>query len=194
MHYDRLVTAYHGTDRTTADYILAGGQFQASANEHDWLGRGIYFWEGGIDRALRWAREHGAAEPAVVGALVQLGDCYDLMDTRFTLDLADGAAAFHEQWKRSRIPLPRNRGRGGKARFLDCAVVNWWLDRLAEHGERFQSVRRGFDEGDPIFPGMAITAESHVQIAVRDPECIVGVFRPYRLERRARGAFAAGGL
>lgn len=194
MHSDRLVTAYHGTDRATAERILDGAPFHASANEHDWLGRGIYFWESGIDRAFRWARDHGAAEPAVVGALVQLGNCYDLMDTHFTGDLANGAVAFHEQLKRTRTPPPRNRGRGKKARFLDCAVVNWWLDRLAEQGEHFHTVRRGFDEGAPIYPGMAITVESHIQIAVRNPACIVGVFRPYLFERRARGAFGSAGL
>ena len=32
--------------------------------------------------------------------------------------------------------------------------------------------------GGPAFPGSGIEAESPIQIAVRDPACIIGVFRP----------------
>lgn len=178
MHYDRLVHAYHGTSRATAAALLDGSPFLRSANAHDWLGPGIYFWEHGLDRAARWAREHGESDPTVVGALVQLGKCYDLMDTRYTEDLAVGAIAFHEKTVRAGAATPRNRGTDGKARYLDSAVLTWWLDELAEAGQVFQTVRYGFEEGPPVHPDMAIRSESHVQIAVRDPACIIGVFRP----------------
>jgi hypothetical protein len=40
------------------------------------------------------------------------------------------------------------------------------------------AVRCPFLEGEPAFPGSGISGESHVPIAVRDPTCILGVFRP----------------
>jgi hypothetical protein len=45
------------------------------------LGSGIYFWEYGYDRAMQFALEQQArgkiATPAVVGAIIQLGRCFD---------------------------------------------------------------------------------------------------------------------
>lgn len=77
MQYDRTVFAYHGYDRGVAERVLAGEAFVPSANTWDWLGHGIYFWEFGPDRALRFAREQQRRgrlqEPAVVGVLLQLG-------------------------------------------------------------------------------------------------------------------------
>ena len=42
----------------------------------------------------------------------------------------------------------------------------------------FQTVRAAFEEGEPAFAGSMIRRETHIQIAVRDPRCILGVFRP----------------
>lgn len=178
MRYDRTVTGYHGTDATTADRVLAGERFQASEKSYDWLGRGVYFWEHGYDRAARWAEEHRPHAPAVVGALIQLGTCYDLLDTRFTADLQRGAAAFAATIATAGDPMPFNRGPDRKGRFLDCAVINWWLDQLAAERTVYQTVRCAFVEGVPVYNGMEIMTESHIQVAVRDPACILGVFRP----------------
>lgn len=94
MKYDRIVVAYHGCERSVAEAVFSGRtRLTPSANEYDWLGSGIYFWEYGPERALHFAaeqmkRRRAKGTPAVVGALVQLGDCFDLLDTRFTDDLA----------------------------------------------------------------------------------------------------------
>ena len=91
MKYDRTVIAYHGCDADTAERLLRGEPFKRSQNDYDWLGSGIYFWEYGADRALRFAHDQKARgkleTPAIVGALIQLGRCFDLMDTRFTEEL-----------------------------------------------------------------------------------------------------------
>jgi hypothetical protein len=39
-------------------------------------------------------------------------------------------------------------------------------------GILFQTVRGAFEEGRPLFPGSAIRTQSHIQIAVRDVQCI----------------------
>ncbi len=83
-----MVIAYHGCDAAVAEQLLQGEKFRKSRNDYDWLGEGVYFWEYGAARALEFARDQARrgklSRPAVVGALVQLGRCFDLMDTRFT--------------------------------------------------------------------------------------------------------------
>ena len=50
---------------------------------HDWLGRGIYFWEADKDRALEWANYKKTVglcdDPFVIGAVLDLGNCFDLL-------------------------------------------------------------------------------------------------------------------
>jgi hypothetical protein len=184
VHYDRTVIAYHGCDATTAERLLAGEPFQPSQNAYDWLGWGIYFWEYGADRARRFAavQQHRGkvTTPAVVGALVQLGRCFDLMDTRFTTLLAQGYALWDSQRRAAGKPLPQNKGAtpDRTLRHLDCAVLNWFLDYLAVEGMVYDTVRCGFTEGAPVYPGAGIYQQSHVQLVVRNPRCLVGVFRP----------------
>jgi hypothetical protein len=76
--------------------------------------------------------------------------------------------------------LPHNAGAtpDQKLRRLDCSVLNFYLGWLDDMGRRFDTVRCGFTEGAPAFPGGGILRESHIQIAVRNPACILGVFRP----------------
>ena len=72
--------------------------------------------------------------------------------------------------------MPENRG---LRRELDCLVINevirsWRVVRPTP----FQAVRCPFLEGEPIFPGSTILRESHIQLSVIDPDCILGIFRP----------------
>jgi hypothetical protein len=182
VQYDRTVIGYHGCSAETAELILAGGEFKPSENEFDWLGRGIYFWEYGLDRAWRWAQEH-TENPGVIGAVIQLGNCFDLLDTRCTTLLARTARIYVEGVKAAGGTLPQNGGKDRKARRLDCAIVNFALDCFRDEGVTYQCVRCGFFEGGPIFDDGAgcrteLSMETHIQIAVRDPACIVGTFRP----------------
>lgn len=184
MRYDRTIIAYHGCDAEIADQLLRGEPFKKSQNDYDWLGSGIYFWEYGADRALRFAHDQRArgkvTTPAIVGALIQLGNCFDLMDTRFTDELPLAFELFKNAHDQTGTPLPENRGRTPDRllRHRDCAVLNYYLDRLPSGDEPYDTVRCGFVEGSPAYEGSAIRHQSHVQIAVRNPACVVGVFRP----------------
>jgi hypothetical protein len=185
MKYDRTVIAYHGCDADVAARLLAGEPFKKSQNDYDWLGEGIYFWEYGQDRAMKFAldqRRRGKVQsPAIVGALLQLGRCFDLMDTRFTDELPLAFELFKKVHHESRRPLPENRGKTPDKllRHRDCAVLNFYLRWLFEQrGRSYDTVRCGFVEGPAAFEGSGIRHQSHVQIAVRDPTCVVGVFRP----------------
>ncbi len=73
-------------------------------------------------------------------------------------------------------PLPEN---DRLMHRLDCAAINYglpWLTGL--FGIEFQTVRSVFQEGKPVFEGSDIREKSHIQIAVRDPSCILGYFKP----------------
>jgi hypothetical protein len=187
VRYDRAIIGYHGCDAETADLLLAGEPLKTSVNDFDWLGRGAYSWEYGADRALRFAEEQRrrgkVKQPAIVGAIIQLGNCFDLLDTRFTADLA----AAYDPWKigfhKLGMALPVNGGGAPdhKLRRRDCAVLNWYLDDAEQAGTVYDAVRGGFTEGGPVYESSGICREMHIQVAVRSLACILGVFRPTRI-------------
>jgi len=189
LQYQRLVIAYHGCDRETRDRVLLGkAALQKSENEQDWLGHGVYFWEYGPARALDWAKKKQAEgkikESAVLGAYINLGHCFDLLDVRYTKVLGEAYPDFENVLKAAGKILPQNLPKfTGDEDYLsrrrDCAVINWTLDRYNEAAmSPVDTVRGVFQEGQPAFPGAFIREKSHIQIAVREPSCIVGFFRP----------------
>lgn len=97
-----------------------------------------------------------------------------------TDELADAFEVLKRMHERDGKPLPTNGGRTPDRllRRRDCAVLNAYLTRLEEGGVFYDTVRCGFVEGPPAFEGSGIRYQSHVQIAVRNPACVVGVFRP----------------
>jgi hypothetical protein len=189
-YLSRIVFGYHGCLEPRATDLLTGrmaiADWPQSENEWDWLGKGIYFWEHAPERALDWARKKtatvasGGAVPGVVGAIILLQDCLDLTNIAHTELLAlayeDAKKTYAEEGKE----LPENRGpdQARKARALDCLVVNWCVTNLTKEGQTVQAVRCPFLEGSPVYPGSGFRTESHIQIAVRDTSCILGVFRP----------------
>lgn len=184
MRHDHVVLGYHGCDAEVAERLLAGEPFRRSENNYDWLGSGVYFWEYGIDRAARFAREQQqrgkVTRPAVVGAVVQLGHCFDLLDTWATGALAAFFSRYRSIATANGAMLPKNSGKtpDRELRRLDCSVLNHYLHMLGSIGTVFDTVRCGFVEGAPVFPDSGIAQKSHIQIAVRNPACILGVFRP----------------
>jgi len=170
-----IVFGFHGTDPAFAERLIRGEvrveDWVPSSNLYDWLGHGIYFWEQAPDRAKAWAGRGG-----VVGAIIRLGTCLDLTNITYSEMLAEAYSALAARQRRWRKTMPVNRG---KLRNLDCAVINYAIKQFKDQtGTTIQTVRGAFLEGDPIFPGSGIQRESHLQIAVRDVSCIVGIFRP----------------
>ncbi len=190
--HDRLVVGYHACERTIARRVLLGkAELTPSTNDYDWLGTGIYFWEYGLTRARQFAeekRQRGAIkDPFVLGAYVHLGQCLDLTDVWATHELAFYYEKLRATFGERALPVNRSlRGRRGEQllRRLDCSVINLCLSVTDNRGRptgkpfRFDTVRGAFEEGPPAFPGAAVREKSHVQFSVRNPACVVGVFRP----------------
>lgn len=182
---------YHGCDAETADRAVAGDiDLIQSDQSYDWLGPGIYFWEADPQRALEWARwkvQSGQYKrAAVLGAAIDLGNCLDLT-LRENLDLLrDAYTGFERHQATSGLPMPRNLpaphspDQDRLLRYLDCAVIRHLHKIVADEKtiEPFDSVRGMFTEGQRVFPGSAIFEKTHTQIAIRNPACILGVFKP----------------
>lgn len=187
--YQRQVIAYHGCDQATADKVLLKGAALApSEKNYDWLGRGIYFWEHGPKRALEWAKERKnqgtIKNPAVIGAVLHLGNCFDLLDTRYTETLQRAWPLFVKAKEASSERIPTNRDPKNKQtrdkllRYRDCAVINWTISEIEKSSVAFDTVRGVFQEDAPAFEDSGIRLKSHIQISVRNPTCIIGYFRP----------------
>ena len=166
---------------------MRGERFISSTNDYDWLGHGIYFWESNPQRGLDFARERAGrrrghakvTDPAVVGAVIDLGLCLDLTTTAGIdrVKLAFSALVNIVGRAEPPRPLPEN-SKDGLRRNLDCAVVNTLHDILRASGEPpFDTVKGIFIEGGSAYPGSGFHEKTHIQICVRDPRSIKGVFR-----------------
>lgn len=181
-----FVLGYHGCEREVGEAVLRGeAALKQSDNDYDWLGPGIYFWEANPARGIDWARETcergKIVEPFVVGAIINLGYCLDLMSQ----NAIEAAKIAHEKLKifHDTDPelgaLPANKGgEDNLLRRLDCAVIRH-LHKMHETkgGKPFDTVRGLFREGKPIYDNSGFFEKTHIQIAVRNPEQIKGYFR-----------------
>lgn len=191
IDFGRIVLGYHGcpVERSEAVEFTRGliagtnrvEDWKQSGNDYDWLGRGVYFWEFGIHRARQWAGPNGE----VIGALIQLGNCFDLTDPGCEQLLKKTYDMVASTFKERAIPLPNNEMSGGMRRNLDKLIMDQTMaigdttaDRNIRPDTKFQTIRCAFEEGEEAFPGSKLRSQTHIQIAVRDIRCILGVFRP----------------
>ncbi len=183
-----LIVAYHGCDKKLRDRVAGGhSELTKSENEYDWLGHGIYFWEHGYARALEFAQERRAhpkgstriEEPSVLGAVLSLGYCLDLLDSHFLNYVKSAHRGFVASLVESE-KIPQNSGGADRLyRRLDCAVIEYVHASYKERGMKiFDSVRSVFFEGQPLYPGAGFRTKNHIQICVRNPACILGYFIP----------------
>jgi hypothetical protein len=182
-----FVLGYHGCDRAAAEALIAGDEFRYETNEWDWLGSGAYFWESNPLRGIEYAYELKANprktkgsvnDPAVVGAVIDLGLCLDLTSSMGIRALKTSYENFVTFCQAEGRAIPTNKGGPDRLmRNLDCAVINHLHMIRAATLPPFDTVRGIFQEGDPIYQNAGFREKTHVQICVRNLECIKGVFR-----------------
>ncbi len=177
--YDRTVVAFHGTRRSTADKLIAGHPFGASTNDDDWLGHGIYFWEYAPQQAWWWAQRRYDSDAAVVGALVRLGRCIDLLDPSNTMLLKQAYGELEIAMSAVGKPVPQN---ANTHKFLDCSVFNWLYAKLEIEGFLVESCRAVFvplqaGKGLPrLWKRSGVFEGAHIQLCVRDPRNILAAW------------------
>jgi len=185
-----LILGFHGCDQSVVDKITSGkDSLNRSTNDYDWLGHGIYFWENNPSRAFEYAKflkkypgrsKSKIEKPAVLGAVIQLGYTLDLLD-HANLELVKIA---HNILIESSIeldkPLASNKPIGKEKdlllRPLDCAVIEKVHD--INKGIQFDSIRAVFSEGETLYENAGFRSKDHIQICIRNPNCIKGYFIP----------------
>lgn len=186
MPWSRYVLGYHGCDDRLAKSVVSGEQsLRSSSNDYDWLGHGMYFWEDSIQRAHRWAVEESfkprsrIKSPAVLGAVIDLKHCLNLVETEYLELVGKAHSRLTELFNNLGDRPPVNSGKDFGARKLDCAVFQaLHAFREEDRQHAFDTVRAFFTEGQPIYPTSGIRQLDHIQICVRNPDCIVGYFLP----------------
>lgn len=183
-----LAIGYHGCDRTLARRIVSGKvELKPSQNAWDWLGHGIYFWEDSPARALQWANAEARRakskikSPAVLGAVVDCGNCLNLADSEALALVKSAHETYVEFCAKSGILPAENRGSELEIRHLDCAVIETLHQlRLQEHKPPFDTARGFFLEGRALYPAAGFRELDHIQICVRASRQIIGYFLPRR--------------
>lgn len=185
-YHPSFVIGFHGCDKDIGEQILGGHikHLEYSQKKWDWLGHGIYFWEGNPQRALKWAEERKVnsgqvKSPFVIGAVIDLKRCLDLLDSSGIQQVRDAYLNLKVSFKKVGKPLPVNTGKEKSARVLDCLVINSLHDYLETNNRsKYDSVRAMFPEGEELYTGAGFKDKNHIQLCIRDKTCIKGYFRP----------------
>jgi hypothetical protein len=189
-HRPFQVMGFHGCDREVGLNVVNGKiQLKPSNNIWDWLGEGIYFWEQNPLRAFEYAFESSIKKqynkipvqiPFVIGAIIELGNCLNLIEPESIAILKEAYDGLKEIYKESGNDLPENKSDNRK---LDSAVFkHLHKSRKETSGIPFDTIRCAFNEGEPIYPGANFTARLHIEICVLNPNLILGYFLPYPLK------------
>lgn len=197
MNDGALVIAYHGCDVTVRDRLIRGTlrQLTPSANRYDWLGNGVYFFEGDAERALSFATSardspskllssRPVVNPAVVGCVFCVSRWWDMTTLEGRRNYVNALAGLEKAQEVLGRPMPINEPAGGSGEFsllrrLDCAVFNFGhLSRRQQGLTSYQAVRAAFYQGQPVAHTSEFRAGTHLQIALRDPRCVLGWFLP----------------
>jgi hypothetical protein len=176
--YHRTIIGFHGTEATIAEQLVAGKAFKASESDDDWFGKGVYFWEYAPKQAWWWARRKykGDKKPAVIGAILRLGNCFDLLDPANVKILKEFQTIALAKWSATGIDIPKN---GRHHRDLDCAVFNLFYEETASGGKAIDSARAVYVPtagAKRVWKGSWIYEEAHIQICVRNLKNILAVW------------------
>lgn len=186
-----LLIGFHGCDESVANSLLnKPTKVKKSKNPYDWLGNGFYVWENNLERARIWsetkAKYNGIKNPAVIGVVYNLGNCFDLLDSKFINILSYYFDIMKTDFEKLNKELPINKDsksdifKDKLLRDLDCSVIEFMHYYNAENKNinEFDTVRGVFTEGGEAFPGSGISKKSHIQVCIRNLNCIKGFFKP----------------
>ncbi len=196
-----LMIGFHGCDQSVRDQLVTKpNSVKKSQESYDWLGHGFYIWENNQERAFQWATDNKERKklkkPSVVGVLFQLSHCLDFTDSASINILSKYYSLMKEDFDRLKKLLPANKDLPKDEhhdlilRELDCAVIEYIHQTIDERVKanikasgfselkHFDTTRGVFTEGGPAFDGAGIQSKNHIQICIRNLNCIKGFFIP----------------
>lgn len=174
--YHRTVIGYHGTTAEAADRLVAGEDFEPSDEDYEWFGNGIYFWEHAFQQAWSWARRKGTSRPAVIGAIIRMGSCFDLLDPGNVAILREFHDKMTGEMQAVGAEVPAN---VRSDRRLDCAVFNYMYGEFEAAGRPLDTARAVYvpqSSARRVYTGSWISEETHIQICVRNRQSILAVW------------------
>jgi hypothetical protein len=179
------VVGFHSCDKETGLRVLNGSdELLPSQNSWDWLGGGIYFWEQNPLRALEYALESADRTqfnkrpiniPFVLGAIIDLGNCLNLTESSSLKILGKSYRLLRTVKDLIGEKMPVNTKNN---RALDCAVIEYLHQSNINESKPYDTVRCAFPEGEEAYPESHISSRLHIQVCVRNPDCIKGFFLP----------------
>lgn len=146
-----ILIGFHGCDKQVRDAIINHQtMMQDSKKDYNWLGRGL---------------------------------CLDLLEKEHIDLVKQSFATLETSYGALNLKLPRNLPAGTSKdlllRKLDCAVIeNLHHYRKKNKMRPFDSVRGVFIEGEPVYKTAGFYEKSHIQLCIRNPNCIKGFFKP----------------
>jgi len=174
--YHRTVIGFHGTTTELADGLVAGKPFADSNKDDEWFGKGVYFWEYAPKQAWWWAKTHkNYPEPAVVGAVIRLGNCFDLLDPVNVAALKKLKDEMVKDFGLAGLAVPKN----VRQKRLDCAVFNYVYGKAEGTGNPIDSARAVYvpqTSSTRAWEGSWIHETAHIQICVRNQDSILAVW------------------
>lgn len=199
-----IVIGFHGCDKEVFDKVIKNGEHLSdSDNDYDWLGQGKYFWEGSYERALQWAKDSSKINtPSVVGAFIKLGNCVDLLDSKYLKEIKLSYDILKEECNKLGTPLPQNsikKDNISLVRELDCKVISRHVQfnnesiafelgldhitginkrKVQNHPEFIDTIRGMFPEGKELYNGAGFRDKNHIQLCIINPNSIIGYFNP----------------
>ncbi|NLE00943.1 MAG: hypothetical protein GX640_13840, partial [Fibrobacter sp.] len=126
-------------------------------------------------------------EPFVIGAVIDLRRCLNLLQIDALLELKTAYNFFRDRHTDAGYDtFPENKPINGEEkliRHLDCAVIEMvHVLKKALKKEPYDTIRGVFFEGKDLYEGAGFREKNHIQICVRNRNCIKGYFLP-----RAKG-------
>lgn len=155
-----IILGFHGCDVKIRDIVIRGDELlRKCSNDYDWLGNGIYFWENNYERALEYAQyikynpgrcKTKIDNPTVIGAVIDLGYCLDLLDSGYLKIIKEGYKILVSIHDSHDIPIPTNKAVEHEKDLLICKL------------------------------GCAVIETIHTFNRIRKSNCIKGLFIPRR--------------
>lgn len=152
--------AYHGTTRLKAVSIIKQKSFTVSRDDEEWLGDGIYFFEGDIRQAQYWCtKSRHYKEWAVIKSIIEAQTVINLVDTDTYERFAASFGKFDGKYKTRKNKEPR--------KIINAVVLNALYDKM-----KYDVVRAIFPVTYMDRAKRSNILPMQIQLCIRHNDCI----------------------